>query len=303
MDTDQVLGIIKQVSADIVEPRFRALHEDEIDSKAPGDYVTVADREAERALSQQLRAGARDAVVVGEEGSFVDPGQLDAIGVAPHCFVVDPLDGTNNFVRGSEDFAVMVAELRGVETVGAWIYQPRAGKAYVATRGGGVYCNGERISAAPIHVPPQGASTFRAWRGFDEEGRIAPVIPASGSAGIDYPHVVTAAIDFVVYRFPSRGITCPASSCCRSSAATSCTWTDASTDRAAAGWRSCHVVTWRRAVASPAAGRAASEPRVTASGLLPGAYSSGPTASGPPRADGPARVRGRHWRPRSKMAL
>ncbi|MCT3012353.1 inositol monophosphatase, partial [Propionibacterium freudenreichii] len=67
MDTDQVLGIIKQVSADIVEPRFRALHEDEIDSKAPGDYVTVADREAERALSQQLRAGARDAVVVGEE--------------------------------------------------------------------------------------------------------------------------------------------------------------------------------------------------------------------------------------------
>ncbi|MDK9295935.1 inositol monophosphatase [Propionibacterium freudenreichii] len=202
MDTDQVLGIIKQVSADIVEPRFRALHEDEIDSKAPGDYVTVADREAERALSQQLRAGARDAVVVGEEGSFVDPGQLDAIGVAPHCFVVDPLDGTNNFVRGSEDFAVMVAELRGVETVGAWIYQPRAGKAYVATRGGGVYCNGERMSAAPIHVPPQGASTFRAWRGFDEEGRIAPVIPASGSAGIDYPHVVTAAIDFVVYRFP-----------------------------------------------------------------------------------------------------
>lgn len=41
------------------------------------------------------------------------------------------------------------------------------------------------------------------------------MIPASGSAGIDYPHVVTAAIDFVVYRFPSRGITCPASSCCR----------------------------------------------------------------------------------------
>lgn len=202
MDADQVLSIIKQVSAEIVEPRFRALHENEIESKAPGDYVTVADREAERALSTQLRARYPDAVVVGEEGSFLDPTQLDAIGVASHCFVVDPLDGTNNFVRGSEDFAVMVAELYGAQTVGAWIYQPRAEKAYVAVRGGGVFCNDERIVSAPIHNPPQGASTFRAWRGFDEEGRIAPVIAASGSAGIDYPHVVTGAIDFVVYRFP-----------------------------------------------------------------------------------------------------
>lgn len=128
MDTDQVLGIIKQVSADIVEPRFRALHEDEIDSRAPGDYVTVADRES-RARTVAAVAGRRPRCGGGRRGgSFVDPGQLDAIGVAPHCFVVDPLDGTNNFVRGSEDFAVMVAELRGVETVGAWIYQPRAGR-------------------------------------------------------------------------------------------------------------------------------------------------------------------------------
>ena len=201
-DVDQVLAIIKEVSAEFVEPRFRSLGDDEIDSKAPGDYVTVADRQAEQALTKRFRGLDRNAVVVGEEGSYLDPTRLEAIGQAKHCFVVDPLDGTNNFVRGSQDFAVMVAELHGTRTVGAWIYQPELGKSYVATPGGGVECNGEAVECAPIADPPRGASTFRAWRDFDEQGNIAPVVRASGSAGIDYPHVVTGVLDFVVYRFP-----------------------------------------------------------------------------------------------------
>lgn len=201
-DITAVLELIQQISAEYIEPRFGRLDDGDIDSKDYGDYVTVADREAEAALSRRLRMSSMDAVVVGEESSFTDPRQLEVIGKAPHCFVVDPLDGTNNFVRGSEDFAVMVAELRRSETVASWIWQPRKSRAYVAERGSGVYCNGNRISPAQLHNPVLGASSFNPWHGFDAEGQIAPVILATHCAGIDYPRVVDGTIDYVVYRFP-----------------------------------------------------------------------------------------------------
>ena len=67
---------------------------------------------------------------------------------ADHAFTVDPVDGTKNFVKGSPDHAVMVAEVRGGESVRAWIWQPQHERAYVAERGAGAWRNGERLSRA-----------------------------------------------------------------------------------------------------------------------------------------------------------
>ena len=62
---------------------------------------------------------------------------MDRFLAADHAFTVDPVDGTKNFVNGSKDHAVMVAEVRGGEVVRGWIWQPQHETAYVAERGAG----------------------------------------------------------------------------------------------------------------------------------------------------------------------
>ena len=82
-------------------------------------------------------------MLLGEEATARDPGLLDRFRAADHAFTIDPVDGTKNFVRGSPDHAVMVAEIRGGETVRSWIWQPqhragvrrRAGRRRLARRG------------------------------------------------------------------------------------------------------------------------------------------------------------------------
>ncbi|RLP10974.1 inositol monophosphatase family protein [Propionibacterium australiense] len=202
MNPDDVMTLIKDISARIVEPRFRALGRSDVRSKGLGDVVTIADHEAETEFITRLGQACPDAVVIGEESCYADPSLLGAIGAAEHCFVVDPVDGTGNFVRGKDDFAVMVAEMRGPRTVAGWIWQPRHGRAYQASAGGGVTCNGEPIAPSPTHPRPTGAAGQRAWRDFDAAGRISPVRESTHCAGVDYPHVITGRLDFIAYRHP-----------------------------------------------------------------------------------------------------
>lgn len=202
MEADGVMELIRQVSARLIEPRFGALRSSDIHSKGPGDLVTVADREAEAEFVELLGRAFPGAVVVGEESCYADPSLLGVIGHAEHCFVVDPIDGTGNFVRGSDDFAVMVAEMRGARTVAGWIWQPRHGRAYEARAGGGVRCNGAPIGPSPAHERPLGATGQRIWHGFDAGGRISPVRESTHCAGADYPKVLTGELDYVVYRRP-----------------------------------------------------------------------------------------------------
>ena len=102
--------------------------------KNPGDLVTVADREAEELITARLTAAYPDAVVLGEEAHAADHSLMDRYLAAEHAFTVDPVDGTKNFVHGSPDHAVMVAETLAGETVRAWIWQPEHEVAWVAER-------------------------------------------------------------------------------------------------------------------------------------------------------------------------
>src|SRR5690606_6446942 len=125
----------------------------EVEEKAPGEVVTVADREAEALIAARLRAVV-DAPVVGEESVADDPGRLAALPEAPVAWVVDPLDGTANFVAGRPEFAVMAALVRGGETVAAWIVRPVDGSVYVAEKGAGAWRDGVRLHRAPAPDDP-----------------------------------------------------------------------------------------------------------------------------------------------------
>ena len=197
MHTDQVTELLREVAADVIMPRFGQLAPDEIDTKNPGDLVTIADKEAEIVIAARLAAAYPSAVIVGEEAAFAQPDVVERLPGAEHAWVIDPVDGTNNFARGSDLFGVMLAELRGGETVRAWIFQPVNGQMFVAERGAGVWQNGSRVPPrAGTSIPPRGYVPCRYRRqpvpGFD-------LLHTSGACAVDYPRLVTGDIDLIVY--------------------------------------------------------------------------------------------------------
>ena len=137
LSTDAVLDLLREVAAEVITPRFRSLADGEVMEKNPGDLVTVADHEAEVLITDRLMAAYPDAVVLGEEAYAADHTLMERYLAAEHAFTVDPVDGTKNFVHGSPDHAVMVAETLGGETVRGWIWQPEHDVAVVAERGAG----------------------------------------------------------------------------------------------------------------------------------------------------------------------
>lgn len=207
IDMDAVTKVLREAAETAVLPRFRSLSDGEVTEKSPGEIVTVADREAEELIAPRLRAIA-DAPVVGEEAASADPSLVEALRTEPLVWLVDPLDGTRNFVRGSTDFAVMAALVRQGRTVASWIVRPTEGRTYVAELGSGAWCDGTRLRRAPAPSDParmRGAVLSR-FLGPAARARVSAAEPrfaelGSGAhcAGVDYPRLAEGGLDFVLF--------------------------------------------------------------------------------------------------------
>jgi fructose-1,6-bisphosphatase/inositol monophosphatase family enzyme len=199
LSTDDVLTLLKEVAEEVVNPRFRSLAREEISEKNPGDLVTVADRESEVRITEALRRAYPDALVLGEEAFALDHGLLDRFQAADHAFTVDPVDGTKNFVKGSPDHAVMVAELRAGEVVRSWIWQPQHERSYVAERGAGAWGDGKRLTRPPLGDELRGITGRRSWIGR-ALGTLKALDLTWVCCGVDYPKLVEGEADFALYR-------------------------------------------------------------------------------------------------------
>ncbi|MDA9779036.1 inositol monophosphatase [Rubripirellula sp.] len=103
------------------------------------DLVSDADLESEKAIGSLIRDAYPDHDLLGEE-------ELDGSVEAEHLWIIDPLDGTNNFAHGIPHFAVSIAYYyQGKPEVGV-VLNPARLDLYTATRGGGAFRNGERVS-------------------------------------------------------------------------------------------------------------------------------------------------------------
>jgi myo-inositol-1(or 4)-monophosphatase len=117
--------------------RFRDL---DIGIKGPGDFVSEADRASETLIRERLHAIAPDWSLTGEEFAPVEG--ADRL----HRWLVDPIDGTTNFLNG-QPYTITIALRRGNETVCGLVYDPVAEEMFTAMRGGGALLNG-----APLQV-------------------------------------------------------------------------------------------------------------------------------------------------------
>jgi len=200
LSSDAVLDLLREVAAEVITPRFRSLTAGEVMEKNPGDLVTVADREAEVLITTRLNDAYPDAVVLGEEAFAADHSLMGRYLAAEHAFTVDPVDGTKNFVNGSPDHAVMVAETIGGETVRAWIWQPEYEVSWVAERGAGTWRDGVRVHTAPVPQDrePQGVTSM--WCMRDQRlGDLPPMRLSWVCCGVDYPRVIEGAADYILY--------------------------------------------------------------------------------------------------------
>ncbi|EKV31394.1 Archaeal fructose-1,6-bisphosphatase [Caenispirillum salinarum AK4] len=200
VDPDSVAAIIRDVARDEILPRYNTLEAHEVRSKShPGDLVTAADEAAEAALATRLRALLPGSVVVGEEGTAADPRLLDRLKEDAPVWVLDPVDGTRNFAHGVPRFAVMVALVRGGDTVCGWILDPVADVLYVAEQGAGSWREGKRIRVSPARGPEAlvGATGYRHAKLFKPHGIRTR---QSGSAAHDYMQASDGRVDFAVFR-------------------------------------------------------------------------------------------------------
>ena len=165
---------------------------------SPTDLVSQVDRQAERLIVERLRASRPGDAVLGEEGALAE-------GSSGVRWVIDPLDGTTNYVYGYPAYAVSIAvEIEGRPQIGV-VYESSAGHLYRAIRGFGAFCDERRL-----HVREQlDLSQALVATGFSYEaaqrerqgeaaalilGRVRDIRRA-GSAALDLCHLAAGHVD------------------------------------------------------------------------------------------------------------
>lgn len=156
---DTVANALRAAAATHILPRYRNLSDADIHEKTSAqDLVTAADVEMERALVPVLEGLIPGSRVIGEEGVSADKALLAELRPEGVFWLVDPVDGTWNFVHGKREFASMAALVRNGETVAGWIYAPLEDRCAIAEKGAGASWGGERLDAgeAPAFAEANG---------------------------------------------------------------------------------------------------------------------------------------------------
>ncbi|MCK6439582.1 MAG: inositol monophosphatase [Planctomycetes bacterium] len=137
-------AIIGQAAGKILLSYFERLKPGQVEPKSSHrDLLTVADSEAEQYVIEAIRKRFPNHAILGEEQGFI-------AGSDPYCWVIDPLDGTTNFVHGFPFYAVSIGVLERGEPVAGVIEAPSLGETFTVARGSGTRLNGRRcaVSAA-----------------------------------------------------------------------------------------------------------------------------------------------------------
>lgn len=139
-DLRRLADKVRQAGGQEILPRFEQVRDLDVRAKADAtDLVTVADEAAERFLKREIETMMPGALFVGEESASQDPGLLDRLDSAEMAVVVDPLDGTANFVAGMPLFGVMAAVVYHGKPVAGVIYDPMSDDWVMAEQGGGAF--------------------------------------------------------------------------------------------------------------------------------------------------------------------
>ena len=203
----QVKALIHQVGRQIILPTFGHLGADDIFSKSLDDQVTIVDQQTEAFLTENLSHLLPESSVIGEEAAANHPELLSLLTEDRFIWVVDPLDGTKNYIQGQSDFAVIVALVKEDQILAGWIYDVLQEQFAWAFKGQGCWYNDTQIMISTQQDNSigklSGSVPYPLRQNWQKEDPMTlPVIvkQSLSCAGKDYLRLLAGKLDFVTFR-------------------------------------------------------------------------------------------------------
>ena len=172
----------------------------QVSAKGPGDFVTSADKRTERILIDELQKAHSEYGIVTEESGIINKSNLK------NRWIIDPIDGTMNFLNGVPQFAISVGYEENRELKCGVIFNPISNEMFCAEKGNGSYLNNSRIrvsnkkkikDALLVTGGPKGASKIKE-KIFSEYIRVSKNVSnvrKFGSAALDMAYVACGRFD------------------------------------------------------------------------------------------------------------
>ena len=169
----------------------------QIQSKSIGDFVTNADVKVEKNLLETLKYFYPDYSYITEESGNIKGDE--------NTIIIDPIDGTSNFIHGIPHVSIVIAKMSNNEITDGIIYNPILNEFFWASKGKGAWCNNRRLRVSNRKILsdcligtglPFGNSIYKDYlREIDEILKVSAGIRRLGSAGLDLAYVAAGKID------------------------------------------------------------------------------------------------------------
>ena len=170
-----------------------------VETKGHNDFVTEVDRLAEREIIEILHRAYPNHAILAEESGEQHAG-------SEYCWIIDPLDGTTNFLHGYPHYAVSIALQHKGRLEQAVIFDPHRNELFTATRGQGAYLNDRRIRVSQTHdfrrallgtgFPFRSQTYIDLWIAvFKRVAGETSGVRRAGSAALDLAHVACGRFD------------------------------------------------------------------------------------------------------------
>jgi myo-inositol-1(or 4)-monophosphatase len=189
-----------RLGAEILLKHWEQLGKEDADLKSRNDWVSRADRESEAAIVSFIKKHCPDDAILGEEGG------ISAEGTSGRTWIIDPLDGTSNYLQHFPVWSISIGVKTGDAITAAVIHEPLRDIFFTATRGGGAFRDGQ-----PMHVSNQQTLEgsflatgfpFRAQQFvsvycaiFQEVISVAKGVRRAGSAALDLAYTAAGIFD------------------------------------------------------------------------------------------------------------
>ena len=198
--TREISTIATDAGAFLLQERSR-FQRSAIEYKGLNNLVSYVDKETEKQLVQRLGQLLPEAGFITEEGTTgteADPTALN--------WIIDPLDGTANFIHNLPVFSVSIGLAQGKTPIAGVVFDPNRNECFSAWQGGGAYCNGDRISVSPAtQLGESLIATGFPYYSFDQMPQYLRILESlmqqthglrrMGSAAIDLAYVAAGRFD------------------------------------------------------------------------------------------------------------
>ncbi len=207
--TQQVIILVREVSA-FIQAEAESFGQEKIEYKDVNNLVSYVDKEAERKLVAGLREILPEASFITEEDTTGQTPDLTVLN-----WIIDPLDGTANFVHGLPIYCVSVGLVDGKVPLAGVIHEPNRDEMFHAWQGGGAWCNGRRLQVTEArHLGESLLATGFPYYKFDKHDRYMKILEVLmqkthglrrlGAAAVDLAYVAAGRFEgFYEYNLKS----------------------------------------------------------------------------------------------------